>query len=261
MINFNRVWAMVYRYTLDLIHRYDRLTDMFYWPFLDLVLWGLTGLFFIQSSNNPHTLTIMITGLIFWLVVWRAQYEITVNLLTEIWDKNIVNIFVSPLTLWEWIISLMICGLTRTILSVTFSGVAAFLLYQYNIFVYGLWLIPIVLSLMLTGWAAGFLVSGLLIKYGVKLQTLAWTGVAMLAPFTAPYFPVSILPDWAQKISIFIPATYIFEGMRNLLQSGNFPLDKLIMSFSLNIFYLIISISVFIFMFNKSRGAGLGRLI
>ena len=147
------------------------------------------------------------------------------------------------------------------ILSVTFSGVAAFLLYQYNIFVYGLWLIPIVLSLMLTGWAAGFLVSGLLIKYGVKLQTLAWTGVAMLAPFTAPYFPVSILPDWAQKISIFIPATYIFEGMRNLLQSGNFPLDKLIMSFSLNIFYLIISISVFIFMFNKSRGAGLGRLI
>ena len=106
MINFNRVWAMVYRYTLDLIHRYDRLTDMFYWPFLDLVLWGLTGLFFIQSSNNPHTLTIMITGLIFWLVVWRAQYEITVNLLTEIWDKNIVNIFVSPLTLWEWIISL-----------------------------------------------------------------------------------------------------------------------------------------------------------
>ncbi len=261
MINFNRVWAMVYRYTLDLIRRYDRLTDMFYWPFLDLVIWGLTGLYFVQNSTNPNTLTIMITGLVFWLVIWRAQYEITVNLLTEIWDRNLVNIFASPLTIWEWIMALMICGFTRTIVSVVFSGLVAFILYKYDVFIYGIWLIPIILSLTLTGWTAGFFVAGFLIKYGQRIQTLAWTGVAMLAPFTAPYFPVTILPIWAQKIALFMPASYIFEGMRELLKNGTFPMDKLLISFVLNIVYLIISIIFFIFMFNRSKKLGLGRLI
>ena len=261
MINFNRVWAMVYRYTLNLLHTYDRLTDMFYWPFLDLVLWGLTGLYFIQSSNNPHTLTIMITGLVFWIVIWRAQYEITVNLLWEIWDKNLVNIFVSPLTIWEWIIALIICGFTRLIVSISFSALAAFILYKYNILIYGFYLIPIILSLALTGWAVGFFVGGWLIKHGQKIQTLAWAGVAALAPFTVPYFPLTILPDWAKTIAYFVPPSYIFEGMRNLLQTGSFPIDKLIISFFLNVIYLILGILFFVFMFNRSRKLGLGRLI
>lgn len=209
MINFNRVWAMVYRYTLNLLHTYDRLSDMFYWPFLDLVLWGLTGLYFIQSSNNPDLLTIMITGLVFWIVIWRTQYEVTVNLLWEIWDRNLVNIFVSPLTIWEWIVSLIICGFTRLIISISFSALAAFILYKYNIFIYGFWLIPIILSLALTGWAVGFFVGGWLIKYGQRIQTLAWTGVAALAPFTVPYFPLNYPPHLG-TINCLLDASFVY---------------------------------------------------
>ncbi|MDP2649932.1 MAG: ABC transporter permease [bacterium] len=242
-------------------HSFDRLSDMFYWPAMDLFLWGLTGLYFVKTSNMPNILFVVLSGLIFWIVLWRAQYEITTNLLSEFWDKNLVNIFASPLTIAEWIVTFMIFGLIKTLLSLIFSSIIAFLLYKLNIFHYGFYLIPFIISLILTGWAGGFVVAGIIIRFGANLQTLAWAGIYLMAPFSAIYYPVSILPSWAQGISKFVPSSYIFEGVREVLFTGKLSYDKLLISFGLNIIYLTIAIWFFVFMFNKSRKLGLGRLI
>ena len=262
MINLNRILAMVLRYTLNMRHSLDRLSDMFYWPLMDLFLWGLTGLYFARlTTNRPYAVEIILTGVIFWLIIWRAQYEITVNLLSELWDKNLVNIFASPLKVGEWVLSVILFGFLKMIISFIFISIFAFILYRYNIFLYGFYLIPVVTSLLLTGWTIGFFVSGMLIYYGEKIQTLAWTGAMLLAPLSAPYYPLSFLPLWAQKIAALIPASYIFEGMREILFTGAISYDKLLISFTLNIIYLMLSLCFFVFMFNKSRKLGLGRLI
>lgn len=261
MINFNRVIAIILRDFINLRHSLDRLSDMFYWPMMDLFLWGLTGLYFAQLNKNYNSVEIILTGVVFWLIVWRAQYEININLLSELWDKNLVNIFASPLKIEEWALSAVIFGFLKMLPSFIFISIIAFLLYQYNIFIYGFYLIPIVLSLLLTGWTIGFFVSGFLIRYGERIQTIAWAGSALIAPFSVIYFPLSILPVWAQKVAAFIPTSYIFEGMREILFKGVISYDKLFLSLALNIIYLILSILFFVWMFNKSRKLGLGRLI
>ncbi|MBI3109892.1 ABC transporter permease [Candidatus Daviesbacteria bacterium] len=262
MINLNRVNAMVLRYFLYLRHNLDRLSDMFYWPAMDIFVWGLTGLYIASlGAGGGQTIFVILTGVVFWIVIWRAQYEINVNLMSEIWDKNLVNIFASPLTLPEWTLSLLLVGLIKMVLSVAFSAVLTFFLYGFNIFQFGVLLLPAVLSLLLTGWAAGFVIAGFLMYFGQKIQTLAWTGVAMIWPFSALYYSVSILPDWAQAVSRFIPPSYVFENMREVIFTGRFAWDKILVSFTLNIFYLILAIWFFVFMFKKSRKLGLGRLI
>lgn len=261
MINWNRVYAMVIRYFINLKHNLDRLSDMFFWPAFDLFLWGLTGIYFAQLSNDPNTIIVLLAGLVLWIAIWRAQYEINVNIMSEIWDKNLVNIFASPLTTHEWIASLIIVGFIKMFISLTFSALIAFIFYQYNIFMYGIVILPNLVSLLLTGWAAGFFVAGFIIRYGVKVQTFAWTGVALIAPFMGLYYPLSVLPEWAQKVAMFVPASYVFEGLREILFTGNISYDKLLVSFLLNIVYLIFGVWFFIYMFNKSRKLGLGRLI
>ncbi|HSX40736.1 MAG TPA: hypothetical protein VLF68_03920, partial [Candidatus Saccharimonadales bacterium] len=62
-------------------------------------------------------------------------------------------------------------------------------------------------------------------------------------------------------IGLFLPSTYIFESMRDLLFKGSIDPAKIITAFALNILYLILSIWFFVFMFHKSRKMGLGRLI
>jgi ABC-2 type transport system permease protein len=262
MINLNRIFAMVIRYAINMRHSYDRLSDMFYWPLMDLLMWGLTGLYFAKLNiQNVNSVEIILTGVVFWLVIWRGQYEINLNLLSELWDKNLVNIFVSPLKIEEWILSLLIFGFLKLTASLAFIGLLSFIIYQYNIFMYGLFLIPIIISLLLTGWTIGFTIASVLIRFGVKIQTIAWAGGALLAPFSAIYYPLSILPPWAQKAALFVPSSYMFEGMREFISTGNISYEKFLISFALNIVYLILSVWLFVSMFNKSRKLGLGRLI
>lgn len=260
MINFTRVFAMIYRYWLSMKHSYDRIGDMFYWPAMDLFIWGLTGLYFVQDSNNQNALIFLLTGLIYWMVIWRANYEISTNLLAEMWDKNLVNIFASPLKISEWIAAVMIFGFIKMFITITFSASLAWILYSYPIFLYGFYTIPIIVSLVLTGWTAGFIVAAFIIRFGMKIQTLAWTGVALISPFSVLYFPLSILPDWAQRVAFFIPSSHIFEGMREIVVTGNMSYDKLYYSFGLNIIYLTLSIWFFYIMFRETRKIGLDRL-
>lgn len=261
MINFNKVTAMLIRYAINMRHSLDRLSDMFYWPLMDLILWGLTGLYFARINNSPATVEIILTGIIFWLIVWRGQYEISLNLLSEIWDRNLVNIFVAPLKISEWILSLLIFGLLKMIMSLIFVALLSFILYKYNVFMYGFFIIPIAVNLLLTGFSIGFVISGILIRFGQRIQTIAWVGGALLAPFSVIYYPISILPIWAQKIALLVPSSYMFEGMREFISTGNMSFEKFLISFSLNIIYLVLSVWLFISMFKKSRRLGLGRLI
>ena len=261
-MNLRRNYAMNKRYFYTLIKSYDRLSDMFYWPVMDILIWGLTGLYFSLLSQNPEiTKTILLTGLIFWIITWRSQYEITVNLLTEMWDRNLVNIFASPLKLSEWILSVIVYGAVKMSFSLFFSAATAFFLYKYAFFQFGPWLLPIFISLGLTGWAIGFTVGSIIIRYGLKAQTLAWTGAYIIVPFSAIYYPLSILPDWAQKVALVIPSSYIFEAMREHIFTNTLSPEKIVISFALNIIYLILSILLFTFAFKKSKQKGLGRLI
>jgi len=72
---------------------------------------------------------------------------------------------------------------------------------------------------------------------------------------------LSILPQEVQKIALFVPSSYVFEGLREFILTGSIVYEKFLISFALNAVYLILSLWFFVFMFNKIKKLGLGRLI
>src|SRR4030042_3816862 len=92
------------------------------------------------------------------------------------------------------------------------------------------------------GWAVGTLISGVIFRYGTRIQTLAWAGVMLLSPFSAIYYPLSILPPWAQKVALLIPTSYIFEQVRGLINNQSLDWQNLGIAFGLNLVYLILSV-------------------
>jgi ABC-2 type transport system permease protein len=260
-MNFNRIKAIIARHLYNLRHNLDRLTDSFYWPAIDIVMWGLTSQYLQQADQPVNNLVLIIlSGLIFWQVVWRSQYEISVNLLEELWSQNLVNLFATPLTVAEWIIGLFALGLINIVLSVSFAGVLAWLLYSINLLDFSWLLLVFFAGLLIMGWWTGLIVAGLIIVYGKNIQAFAWAGVFLLAPFSAIYFPLDSLPLWAQKIAQILPSSYIFEGMRYNIATGKIPWLNLGVSFSLNILYLAASCVFFQLCFRKSQQLGLSRL-
>lgn len=260
-MKIHRVYALILRHFYNLQRSFDRLSDVFYWPTIDLILWGLAGSYFASLSPNSHIyITTVIGSILLWIVVWRAQNEITINILAELWDKNLVNIFVSPLKLSEWITSLLIMGFLKSIVSISFASLVAFFLYKINILSYGLYLIPFISLLLMSGWWVGFLVAAIIIRFGSRIQTLAWTVPWAVAPFSAIYFPVAILPHWAQFISRGLPSSYIFEGGRQVILEHTLNWSFVFISFALNLLYLVIAIFIFRWSFRKAMDRGLQGL-
>lgn len=254
--------AMIRRYLYHMKHDLNSIAEAFYEPSMQILIWGLTSVYISSIAENfPQIISIMLSGVIFWMVITHGEYSIAVNLLYDLWDRNIVNIFVSPMRIREWIISVMIVGMIKIFFALIFGLILTLLLYKTNLFRYGLLIIPFTLNLVIMGWVVGFIMSGLIIRFGFKVQAIAWTMVPLFIPFSAVYFPVATLPLWARDIAAIVPASYIFEGMREIIFTGNFSYDKLLISFALNIVYLILSISFFVFMFNQSKKLGLGRLV
>lgn len=260
-MKINRIYAIVLRFLFLFKHSFDRLTDAFYWPVIDLFIWGLTGLYFQKFAPNASSIMmVIISGILFWLVAWRGQYEITVNLLEDLWNKNLINIFVSPLKFSEWIVSFLIIGLFKAIISLAFASIVAFFLYKFKILMFGFYLIPFFLLLIMMGWWIGFFVAGVILRFGTRVQTLAWATIAIVSPFSAIYYPLSILPVWAQIIAKFVPSSYIFEGIREVIQTGKVSPDKLLVSFGLNCTYLVLSLLFIKSSFKKILEKGLVKV-
>ncbi|MDH7476265.1 MAG: ABC transporter permease [Microgenomates group bacterium] len=242
-MKINRIYAMVLRYFYYFRHSLDRMSDAFYWPTVDLLLWGLTSAYFKQYTPlNSKVILMIVSGILLWIVVWRGQYEITVNLLEEIWNRNLINLFGSPLKFSEWIVTVLIVGIIKAFLSLGFAIIIAFLLYRVKIFYLGFYFLPFIFLLIITGWWVGFLVAGVILRFGTKVQTFAWTAIMIIAPFSAIYYPLSVLPPWAQKVAAFVPTSYVFEGARKLLNQGKVDYLDLIFSFILNIIYLLLAL-------------------
>ena len=255
-----RTYGIILRYVFLARRSFDIASDTFYWPTIDLLLWGITGLYFAKLAPGSHVVYTIVSGILFWVVTWRAQYEITVGFLYELWDRNLINIFVSPIGFFEWVLGMLTMGVIKAAISFSFTATIAFFLYKVGILSYGLYLIPFLLLLLLNGWWVGFLVCGILMRFGTKIQTFAWTTVAVLSPFSGIYYPISILPHWAQTIAHFVPSSYVFEGARELISTGHFNTENVFISFGLNIIYLLLAITFMHRSFKKIFTRGLTSL-
>lgn len=260
-MKLNRIYAVILRHLFLFRHSINRFADSFYWPTIDLLLWGLT-ISYVKSfsGGNNNIVLVVISGLLLWLVVWRGQYEISVNLLEELWSKNLVNLFVTPLKFSEWVVSVVLLGVIKAFLSLGFAMIIAYILYRVKLFVYGFYLIPFIPLLFITGWSVGFFVAGLILRFGTRVEQFAWSMIYIVAPFSVIYYPLSILPHWAQTIAYFIPTSYIFEGAREVIYKGTLDPQKLVTCLFLNIVYFILALIFLNRSYKKALKNGLAKL-
>ena len=259
MIVFRRSWAVFLRY-FYIFATLDQISDLLYWPAIDIALWGLTTTWIQHHQDSvPNIALVIMTGLVFWQIVWRGNYEISVNLLQEFWNRNLVNLFSTPLRLIEWIGGVLLLSFTKVLVALSFGSLLVYLLYTLNVFSIGWAFLPFAALLMMSGWMIGFLGAAVVIYWGQRFQMLAWMTAYIFAPLSAVYYPVSALPSFLQPVALSLPMTHIFEGMRSVLRGSPFPWDAFVLSLGLNIVYLIFSIALFAFSFEKSRSKGLSR--
>ncbi len=260
-MNFRYISGIILKHILITFKDVSRILNIFYWPFINIIIMGITGIWFEQSTAyNGNFALIFLSAGMFWDISLMITVQVANSLLNEILDKNLANIFTTPIDLSEWIVADIVTRIIDAILVFIFSTFTIWLMFGLNIFKNGWYIIPFTISLMMSGWCIGFFLCGIIMALGKKAIDLIYYIGWFFAPFCAVYYPLKLLPNSLQLISKALPMTYVFEGMRTVLTTGAMSNYDLILSFILNIFYLSISILFFRYMFKRSKINGLANL-
>ena len=257
-MKFYRIKALIIRQLYLYPRSFPRLMDVFFWPVLELLVWGFLSVYLEKLNlNSVNIASILLGALIFWELLNRSQNAVTIAFLEDVWEKNLLNLFVTPVRIVEFVLSTVVLGFVRILIQGVILGFIAFLLYHFNIFQFGLYTIPFILALLLFGWILGIFVVAIILRFGTTAQVLAFGIIFMVQPFSAVFYPVAALPQVLQYVAYILPSTYVFEGMRSIISTGTLPVGTLLISFALNAVYLALVMWFFYWMFRKVKEKGL----
>lgn len=96
----------------------------------------------------------------------------------------------------------------------------------------------------------------LILRFGTRIQSVAWGLIYILQPIVGVFYPVSVLPDWVQKIAFAIPPTYVFESARMAAVSGAPRWDYLAYAILLTVLYGCVAYWYMKYSWEYARRAG-----
>ena len=253
----HRVGAMVLRYLYLLRSSWSRVLELIYWPAVQMLMWGFLQLYLAQNAGFfARAGGTFIGALLLWDILFRGQLGFSVSFLEEMWSRNLANLMISPLRPVEFVLALMIMSLVRLAIGVIPVSLLAIAFFGFNLWGLGLALAAFFANLLLTSWAVGIFVSGLLLRNGLGAENMAWTIMFILLPLTCVYYPVAVLPPWLQHVAWTLPPTYVFEGMRALLIDHVFRADLMVEALALNVVFFLAGAAAFMQLLKSARRSG-----
>lgn len=258
-MNLHIIQALVFRYILLYTRNPVRLVELFFWPIVQLLVWGFltTWLQGQGGGNFPKIITFLIGGIILWDALFRSQQGVAISFLEDVWTRNLLNVFAAPVRMTEYLAATFVVGFLRVLVTTAVMIVIAYTAYSFNLFQFKLSLILFYINLMLFGWCLGVLVTALILRFGHGAESLAWAVPFLIQPVAAVFYPVSALPGWLQPVAHALPPSHVFEGMRHILATGHPDWQTLTSAFFLNIAYLTAAGFVFAATLRSAKRRGL----
>ena len=264
-MNLLHVLGIFYRNIILIRRSVPKLFALFGFITVELLLWGLITLWvqtLAPAGAASDFILLILSAFIFWSMFDLAQRSFAISFLEEVWSRNIINLFASPVKLSELVLGYILVGVTQALLAFFYIVPLAFLLYALNIWDLGLYIIPFFMNVLVFGWVLGVVSIGLVVRFGPSADILAFFIPFVLLPFSAVYYPISIFPPFLQKLTFVLPTRHMFEGMRTAITEGIVPFDSLVWASTLNLICVLLGFLFLYWMLRLARIKGyLSRLV
>lgn len=253
-----RIGALLLRYLLLVRRDPSRVVDMFYWPLVDIVMWGLITWYIANAGAHlPNALAVFLGAAILWNVLFRAAQDVSVSFLDDLWARSLVTLFSSELTFAEFAIGIMLVGAVKVVFALGAMAIAAWLLYAFNVFTLGWALLPFAANLVLFGWTLGLVSLAIILRFGGRWAILSWSLPFLLMPVSCVFWPESVLPPPLRAVAHAIPTGHIFEGMRAVVIEGRFLSGRIVLATVENLLYLGLATALLAFVHRIALAHGL----
>jgi ABC-2 type transport system permease protein len=252
--------ALLTRYVLLYARNPMRAFELFFWPLVQLLVWGFVTMFLQKAGGGgefPQFITFLIGGIILWDALFRAQQGVSISFLEDVWTRNLLNIFAAPVRMIDYLAATFGVGLLRVAITAVVLAIVAATAYSFDLFQFRFGLIAYYANLMLFGWALGIFSISLIVRWGHGAESMAWAIPFMVQPFACVFYPMEILPAWMKAVAWMFPPAHVFEGMRGSILHGGFDFRQFGIALGLNAIYLTLAGWLFASVLRTAREKGL----
>ncbi len=235
-----------------------RILPTFAWVAIDIVVWGfLTRYLNSVSGSGVNFVPSLLGAVLFWDFFTRIMQGVTTAFFEDVWSRNFLNLFATPLSISEYVTGLVLTSIVTSTLGLAAMLILSTLVFGLSFGALGLLLFPFVLVLFLFGVALGVTASALVLRLGPASEWLVWPMPAMLSPFVGVYYPLATLPAWMRAVGRLLPPSYVFEGMRALVNGQAFSGTDLLLGGGLALLQMLLAGYFFARVFRYTVRTGL----
>jgi ABC-2 type transport system permease protein len=257
-MNLKRTAAIVLRQFYLMRGSPARILPMFAWVAIDIVLWGfITRYLNTVASAGFNFVPALLGAVLLWDFLVRVMQGVTTAFFEDVWSRNFLNIFATPLSISEYVSGLVLSSITTSAVGLTVMLALATTVFGLSFLVYGLLLVPFLLVLFLFGVALGIFGCAVVLRLGPVSEWLIWPVPALLSPLACVFYPLSVLPVWMQYLARLLPPSWVFEAMRKVVSGASPSRLGLLWSGGLALSYILLAMQFFIRVYKHAVRSGL----
>jgi ABC-2 type transport system permease protein len=235
-----------------------RVLPLFAWVGIDMLLWGFMTKYlnsFVQPRFN--FVPALLGAVLLWDFFGRVMFGVTTAFLEDVWSRNFLNFFATPLTIPEYVAGLVLSSMATSAVGLCAMLLLASTIFGLSFLSYGAAILPFVLILFLFGIAMGIIGSSIVLRFGPAAEWFLWPLPALVSPFAAVFYPLSTLPGWMQDVSHLLPPSYVFESVRAIIRGRGVSWTVVSASAALSLVYVMIAMIILSRVFRYAVRSGL----
>jgi len=211
-----------------------------------MLLWGFMTKY-LNSFASPgfNFVPALLGAVLLWDFFGRVMFGVTTAFLEDVWSRNFLNFFATPMTIPEYVGGLVLSSIATSIVGLVVMVLLAGGVFGLSFFSYGVALLPFVLVLFLFGIAMGIIGTAIMLRFGPAAEWFIWPMPALISPFVGVFYPLSTLPKWMQAVARALPPSYVFESVRNIVRGIGASWPALALSAVLAILYIALAGFIF----------------
>jgi ABC-2 type transport system permease protein len=235
-----------------------RVLPMFAWVAIDIVLWGfITRYLSTVAGSRINFVASLLGAVLMWDFFTRIMQGVTTAFLEDVWSRNFLNFFATPLVISEYVVGLVATSIVTSLIGLGVMLALATTVFGLPFFSMGVALVPFLLALFLFGIALGVFASALVLRLGPASEWIVWPLPALLSPFVGVFYPLTTLPAWMQAVARVLPPSYVFEDMRAIVTGRTFAMAPLVAGLALAVLQIVLSGGFFVRVYRYAVRSGL----
>src|SRR5271155_3540074 len=152
----SRVAAIVLRQIFLMRGSPQRVLPIFAWVAVDILLWGfITRYLNAVGRSGFNFVPALLGAVLLWDFLTRVMQGVTMAFFEDVWSRNFLNFFATPLRISEYLAGLVTMGVGTSLVALLVMMALARVAFGLSFASYGLALAPFLMVLFLTGIALG----------------------------------------------------------------------------------------------------------